>query len=102
QTDSGAPTEIHLALAASPEYKLKFADHVQKLFANGGLMTPAVAGALYASRANQIDRAIVGDSGRWGDNRKEPPYTRTDWRNYQDSLLANYFPQRSGVVTGQY
>ncbi len=54
---------------ANPEYKLKFSDHVQKLMHNGGLLTPATAAAVYQARADEIDRAIVGESARWGDNR---------------------------------
>lgn len=99
--NGGAPTEIHQRLVVNPEYRLRFADHVQKHFQNGGALTPAVAGAVYAARATQIDRAVVGESARWGDNRREPAYTRADWRATQDSLLANYFPGRTAQVLGQ-
>src|SRR5262249_17447628 len=41
KNDFGGPTEIQQRLMLSPEYKIKFADHVQKLLYNGGLLTPA-------------------------------------------------------------
>jgi hypothetical protein len=100
--DANSPTQIHQLLIVNPEYRLRFADRVQKHFQNGGPLTPEKARAVYAARALQIDRAIVGESARWGDNRREPAYTRADWRAIQDALLANYFPNRSNVVLGQF
>jgi len=48
------PTALHRNLIANAEYKLKFADRVQKLLYNGGLLTPANAAAVYAARATEI------------------------------------------------
>ena len=76
KNQSGSPTEIQTRLMASPEYKLAFDDEVQRLTSNGGLLTPASAAAIYQLRVNEIDRAIVGESARWGDNLQEPPYLR--------------------------
>jgi hypothetical protein len=100
--DANSPTQIHQLLIVNPEYRLRFADRVQKHFQNGGTLTPAAAGAVYAARAMEIDRAIVGESARWGDNRREPAYTRVDWRAIQDNLLATYFPNRSNAVLNQF
>jgi len=99
---SGQPTEIQHRLMASPEYRLRFADRVQALMHNGGLLTPATAAAIFAARADHIDRAIVGESARWGDNRREPPYTRADWRSNMDGLISGYFPIRTDIVQGQF
>jgi hypothetical protein len=99
---NGGPEELHTRLMAAPEYRLRFADRVQKHFFNGGVLTPQVAGGIYAARALEIDRAIVGESARWGDNRREPAYTRADWRAIQDNLLASYFPNRSAIVLNQF
>jgi hypothetical protein len=101
KNDTGSPTEIQTRLAANPEYRLRFADAAQRLLFNGGVL--ANAGSLYAQRANQIDRAIVGESARWGDNHASGPRLfRSDWRSWQDNLLANYFPQRGNILLGQY
>ena len=102
KNDTGGPTEIHTRLSASPEYKIRFADHVQKLLRNGGLLTTASLQAIYNGRALQIDRAIVGESARWGDNHDEPAYTRANWRATQDLMLSNFIPNRGGVLLGQY
>jgi hypothetical protein len=50
----------------------------------------------------RIDRAIVGESARWGDNQREPSYTRADWLTYQNTLLSSYFPNRSNQVRNQF
>jgi len=102
KNESGSPTEIQTRLAANPEYRLRFADHVQRLMANGGVLTPSGAAAVYLGRVQQVDRAMVGESARWGDNHDEPAHTRNEWRATQDGLLANYFPNRTGVVIGQF
>ncbi|HEY3392942.1 MAG TPA: lamin tail domain-containing protein, partial [Lacipirellulaceae bacterium] len=99
---AGQPTEIHNHLMTSPEYRLRFADRVQNHFFNGGVMTPEVARSLYAARMAHIDRAIVGESARWGDNRREPPYRREEWLATQNDLLNNYFPFRTQIVLDQF
>jgi hypothetical protein len=108
--DTGGPTEIHHRLmgnagqgwTGSPEYRLRFADRVQQHFFNGGVLTPAAAGAVYAARMDEANRAIVGESARWGDNRREPAYTHADWLATQNNLINNYFPGRSGSVVSQF
>ncbi len=101
-TDS--PEEIHQRLMASDEYRLRFNDRVQKHLRNGGAMTPAAAAALYQLRMQDVDRAIVGESARWGDSEVPvgQPFTRENWLNTQNGLLNNYFPQRTNVVLGHF
>jgi hypothetical protein len=97
-------------LILNPEFKLRFTDVAQKLMQNGGLLTPESAAAVYQARMQEIDRAIVGESARWGDNHTtaaDPPgagnpYLRTHWVARQDDLLTNYFPGRTGIVLGQF
>jgi hypothetical protein len=101
--DFEAPTEIHVNLMANAEYRLRFADRVQKLMYNGGVLTPAAARAVYEVRTNEIDRAIVGESARWGDNRvPNDPYTRSDFVAITTGVLNNFFPVRTGAVLGHF
>ena len=112
--DPFAPTEIHINLMANPEYKLKFADRAQRLLFNGGLLTPASAAAVFQTRVNEIDRAIVGESARWGDNRvpititgsqpyaRNTPYTRADWVATMNGVLADFFPVRTQITLSQF
>ncbi|MCD6304511.1 MAG: lamin tail domain-containing protein, partial [Planctomycetes bacterium] len=103
KNDSNGPTGIHQRLMASDEYRMLFADHVYKHFFNNGLLTPARAAEMYQHVLDQVDRAVVGESARWGDNAYEDaPYTRdAQWVAERDRLLNNYFPGRTATVLNQ-
>lgn len=101
--NSYSPTGLHQKLAAGdPEYRMMFADHVHKHFFNDGQLTPEGGAAAYQNLLDQIDRAVVGESARWGDNRRAVPYTRdVEWVAERDWLLGGYFPNRTDVVLNQ-
>ena len=101
--DPGSPTQIHQRLRVSSEYRLKFADRAHYLMFNGGVLTPQTASSIYALRLMEIDRAIVAESARWGDNRNpdKAPYTRSTWIREKDRLLTNFFPARTEVLLSQ-
>ncbi len=101
--DKGSPTWIHQRLRTNSEYRLKFADRVHHLMFNDGVLTPESASSIYASRLMEIDRAIVAESARWGDNRNpdNAPYTRETWVNESARLLSDFFPERTGVLLAQ-
>jgi len=103
KNNSGAPTYIHQQLCQNAEYRMLFADHVHRAFFNDGPMTPENAKAFYLARLNELDRAVVGESARWGDNRRpDDPYTHDDeWAAERDWLLNTYFPQRTAIVLNQ-
>ncbi|MFV2068043.1 MAG: lamin tail domain-containing protein, partial [Pirellulales bacterium] len=100
--EDGVATTVPAGLITNPEYRLRFADRVHATFFDGGLMTPETAASLYQQRLKEIDRAVVAESARWGDNRREEPYTRgTEWIRERDRLLGSYFPRRTGIVLNQ-
>lgn len=99
------PTGIHWDLTANAEYRLRFADRVQKLMFNGGILTPASAAAVYQARVNEISNAIVGESARWGDNRvinDNDPFTKADFLATAAGVVNDFFPVRTGIVLGQF
>lgn len=124
--DAGTPGQIYAALRNNAEFRLLFADHLQKHFFNGGVFytDPAnplpnptrpernVPAALYMKRITEITNAIVDESARWGGYTLTTNYTRNDhWLRELNNLLgyssnpgntANYFPQRSATVLNQY
>jgi len=97
-----APTGIHHRLLANAEYRLRFADHVQKHYFNGGVLTPEKAAAEYRRLMAQVDRAIVGESARWGDNRRDAPYTRQEWLATQQKRFDGFFPRRTAISLNQF
>lgn len=95
-----SPSDVHSRLVSSPEYRMRFADITYRAFFNGGPLSHPAAADRFGARMDQVDRAIVGESARWGDNRRSQPYTREDWLDTQDSKLAGFFPNRSDQVLG--
>ncbi len=60
------PAQIYSQLRAWPEFRRLFGDRVQKHLFNGGALTSSNNVARMQARAAEIDRAIVGESARWG------------------------------------
>lgn len=97
-----APTGLHWRWIGNVEYRLLFADRVHKHFFHDGALTPENFAALFANLTGQIDRAIVGESARWGDNRRSTPYTRNvEWLNECNRLRTYFVPNRRDVVLAQ-
>jgi hypothetical protein len=89
---------IHNKLKANAEYRIHFADLAHRFFFNGGVLSyPAVADR-YRQRIAQIDRAIVGESARWGDTRSALPHTRADWVASEADILANFIQPRPALL----
>ena len=101
---SDKPSFLYAKLRANPEFKLAFADRIQKYFFNNGALTPAACIDRYTKLAAMVDRAVVGESARWGDfQRAANPYTRNvEWVKQRDWELKTYFPARSNVVLNQF
>jgi PKD repeat protein len=115
-SNNNTPAEIYNRLRQSPEWRLLFADRVHEHFFNGGPMyvNPQQQGwnperpgdnrpaAIYMRRADQINLPMVLEAARWGDVRREPPYTREgEWSNELNWLLRTWFPNRSSRVLQQ-
>jgi hypothetical protein len=97
------PARLHYLLRANPEYRLKFADAVRKYFFNDGALTPGAVTEKFVDRATEIDRAIVGESARWGDSKREPPYMRDiNWVVERDRVVNSWIPGRTAVVLNQF
>jgi len=93
------------------EFCLLFADYAHRAFYNGGLLyvddsspqwnpnypernRPA---ALYVYLADWVERAVVGETARWGDV-GGAQYTLGQWQSQRDSILTSYMPYRSNNV----
>jgi len=110
-SNTDVPSGLHTKLLSSAEYKLAFADRVQKHFFNNGALTPAAASDRWMNRARELEQAILGESARWGDYRRDVHqfqnapyelYTRNNqWRTEQTRLTNSYFPGRTATVLSQ-
>lgn len=96
------PMGIRSSLEALPEYRIRFADRLQMHFSEGGALTPEATAARWMKFANDLDRAIIAESARWGDHRGTL-YTRDNqWLAEQNRLIGSYFPVRSNNVLNNY
>jgi hypothetical protein len=105
--NAGGPSHLQQRLAQNAEYRLLFADHVHRHFFNDGALTPEGVTALYQIRLDDVDRAVVGESARWGDNQMDRfahiRYMRDPhWLLERDWLLDVYFQQRTAIVLDQF
>jgi hypothetical protein len=95
----GKPSNLYKELRANPEFRILFADHLQRHFFDDGALTPENAGRRFMKIIAQIDRAIVGESARWGDARKGIRIIRDDeWIKEVEWLRLAYFPQRTRII----
>jgi hypothetical protein len=96
------PQYIFTRLTANPEFRIRLADRIQKEFFNGGVLTTEACRARFLTRSNEIYGAVVGESARWGDAKREPPLTRNvEWTTEMNRVYGDYFNQRPGIVLGQ-
>lgn len=107
------PTGLHQRLSRNAEYRLRYADHIRRHMFNGGVLTPEKAAATWRARSPSIAKAIVAESARWGDFRRDVLPGR--WNSNQfdlytrdhhylpvlDWLFETYIPQRTNIVFQQ-
>ncbi|MDZ4782341.1 MAG: lamin tail domain-containing protein [Planctomycetia bacterium] len=97
------PSFIYNALRANPEFRLRFADRIQQHMFNGGAMSVEANTARFLKWVEVIDRAMVGESARWGDTRREPPYTHdVEFVNEVNRVVQQYFPGRHAEMIKQF
>lgn len=75
-------------LITNPDFKMEMADRMYKQLFNGGALTDANSQARWIRINREIDRAIVGESARWGDSGAPPSITRDDWLQGQEHVLG--------------
>ncbi len=91
---------LHERLTAHPEYRMRFADRFYKHCFNDGIFSVDQALALLESRVQQIDKAIIAESARWGDQKVHPPQTRDNWLANVEEVRA-WIRTRTPVVVNQ-
>jgi hypothetical protein len=109
--DDFSPTRLWQKLRECPEFREDFARQARGHLTGTGVLTPAQAANRFRRLSDALDAAMVAESARWGDYRrdvhpyKEPPYelyTRdAHWRPEVKRLLNDYFPKRTSIFVEQ-
>ncbi len=97
---------IFQKLFTSPEFQLRVADRYNKHFFNNGAMTIQNLLARYNGRVKEIDRAVVGESARWGDAKRpmatQKPFTRDDqWLPEVIKVRDQWIMKRNDIFLAQ-
>jgi hypothetical protein len=79
---------IFVGLKQSPDFRIELADRMYKHLYHDGTLTDANSQTRWMRINDSIDRAIIGESARWGDVRSETPITRDDWLKARDAVLS--------------
>ncbi len=102
-SNDNSPAKLYASLRANPDFRLRFADRIQKHLFNGGALTIEECRKRWVKRADEIDRAVIAESARWGDYRMDVPdpsnspaelYTREGhWLPEKAKVLEQYIPE---------
>jgi len=96
------PQWLHYKLSFNQEYKSRFRDRAHKHLSGGGALTVQALEERLNSREEQIYKAIIAESARWGDAKSNRAYTRDDdWIPQVNKLRSDYFPFRGDIVIAQ-
>ncbi|HET6407095.1 MAG TPA: chitobiase/beta-hexosaminidase C-terminal domain-containing protein, partial [Chthoniobacteraceae bacterium] len=96
-----SPQYIFQQAIYAQEFRTMFADRTFKHCFNDGVLTAAKALEIFNSRAAQMDRAVVGESARWGDSKSATPFTRATWLAACEGVRSGFIPGRTAVLLNQ-
>lgn len=96
-----SPQYIFQQTIYSQEFRALFADRTYKHCFNGGVLTPSRALEIFNARTAQMDRAVVGESARWGDSKSATPFTRATWLAACENVRSGFIPGRTAVLLSQ-
>lgn len=109
--NADCPSEIFQGMIINDEFKVLFADRVQKHMFEKGQLTAETTSANWDSLGTIISSAIYGESARWGDYRMtidsagrgpHQNYTIENWEAERERLFTGYFPFRTDTVLRQF
>ncbi|MBV7336086.1 lamin tail domain-containing protein [Chloroflexi bacterium TSY] len=110
--NGNSPSRLFHKLMQNSEFRMLFVDRARLHLTNNGALTPQAAAMRHQALTNQIDKAVIAESARWGDYRRdvdsyrEGPfalYTRNGyWESERRRLLTTFYPNRTAVLLQQY
>jgi len=92
-------------------FRIRFGDRIHKHLFNGGALTTERNVQRWLKSSDRIEWAIVAESARWGDYRRDVHpyqgpyelYTKNDhWIPERNELLNDYLPHRNEIALGMF
>ncbi|MBI1841313.1 MAG: CotH kinase family protein [Verrucomicrobia bacterium] len=109
--DDQSPPRLFQKLRENPAFREAFARRVRELLGAGGALSASASGERYRRLAEGVEAALLLESARWGDYRRDVHRYKTEpyelytveahWKPEVRRLLDDYFPKRPAVFTRQ-
>ncbi len=106
-----SPTRLFQKLRENELFRRDFAARLKQLTSTGGPLSPTACAARYSRLADYVRAAMICESARWGDYRRdvhpyrEGPYelytVQQHWEPEVRRLLQEYFPNRTATLLQQ-
>ena len=93
------PRWLHLQLAQNTNYRKRFADRVQKNLFNDGALSSTHSVARWNEMRAILQPAMIAESARWGDAKKEPPYNIANWAANCTSVENHLTNRANGLIS---
>jgi hypothetical protein len=95
------PQYIWFRMHQNAEFRMLAADRIHKHCFNGGPLSVQGMLTAFLTRSNEINRAMVAESARWGDAKNATPYTRDTWLSAMRSTVSGFINGRTTVLINQ-
>ncbi|NNC86947.1 MAG: hypothetical protein HKN82_00645, partial [Akkermansiaceae bacterium] len=90
-------------LQANDEFRMTFADRMQRHFRGAGLLTPGPVAQFFGDLFTEVEPLLAAESARWGDSFRATPYNPVDdWIPQRDWIIAEWFPRRPDILWDQF
>ena len=105
--DDPGPAFLYDRCRRNTMFQRRFGDRLHEFIFNDGVLSAQAQEDRWMARSDEIDKAIVGESARWGDiDGDEPrgtPYKRgNEWLDVRNWLTGTYFPSINPVVIERF
>jgi len=93
------------------EFRVRAGDRVHKHLFNNSALTTERNLARWIKRSDEVQLAVIAESARWGDYRKDvhpysgtyPLYTKNDhWIPQNNHIINNYLPRRTEIALDMF